>query len=528
MRAPQAALWAVLGLPVLAGVAGTVRLSLQGGLGAFAQAFALPGVGRSFAVTLISGGGATVLSLLLAVPLSHWLWWRAGLRGALAPVLAVPHAALALGLAFLLAPSGWAARLFAPLMGWVLPPQLVTVGDGWGLALMLGLVLKEAPFLALMSLAAASQLPVGAQMRAGQGLGHAPGAVWRRVIWPQLYPALRLPVFVSFAFSLSVADIALILGPSHPPTLAVMILRLLTAHDSALHPLGAALALFELALMAAGVVLWRLAEPVAGALNRRWRGPLPGAFGVTVAVAAAQLFGAALSLALWSFAARWPWPQPVPQPGLAFWARGGWMRPALGTLSLGMVAAGLSVALAAALLEAADRAGQRFRPGVLLFIPLLLPQIGFLPGFATVQIWLGLPPGWPAVLWAEMLFTLPYALLALAGPWQALPPDMLRSAASLGADPWRLLWRIKLPLLARPLAIAGAVAFAVSASQYLAVLLPGAGRVSTLGTEAVALAAGADRRAAAGMGLLLGLLPMLGFWLALAVPAWGRDSLRKP
>ena len=88
-------------------------------------------------------------------------------------------------------------------------------------------------------------------------------------------------------------------------------------------------------------------------------------------------------------------------------------------------------------------------------------------------------------------------LLALAGPWRALEPQQVIAAASLGAGPWRRLWRIKLPLLAGPLATAAAIGFAVSAAQFLAVLLPGAGRVQVLATEAVALASGADRRLSA-------------------------------
>src|SRR3546814_3106133 len=41
------------------------------------------------------------------------------LRAAMAPLIAVPHAAVALGLAFLIAPSGWLVRLVSPwATGW--------------------------------------------------------------------------------------------------------------------------------------------------------------------------------------------------------------------------------------------------------------------------------------------------------------------------------------------------------------------------------------------------------------------------
>ncbi|MBL0252916.1 MAG: hypothetical protein IPQ12_10250 [Polaromonas sp.] len=44
---------------------------------------------------------------------------------ALGPMLAMPHAALAIGLVFLLSPSGWLLRLFSPwLTGFDFPPGM--------------------------------------------------------------------------------------------------------------------------------------------------------------------------------------------------------------------------------------------------------------------------------------------------------------------------------------------------------------------------------------------------------------------
>ena len=64
------------------------------------------------------------------------------LRPTLWPLLAVPHLATAVGLAFLLAPSGWPARLLALPLGWDRPPDLATVNDPAGLALTLGLLFR--------------------------------------------------------------------------------------------------------------------------------------------------------------------------------------------------------------------------------------------------------------------------------------------------------------------------------------------------------------------------------------------------
>jgi ABC-type uncharacterized transport system YnjBCD permease subunit len=56
-------------------------------------------------------------------------------------------------------PLGADGPLVSPaLTGWERPPDALIVQDPWGLSLMAGLVIKEIPFLLLMSLAALPQL----------------------------------------------------------------------------------------------------------------------------------------------------------------------------------------------------------------------------------------------------------------------------------------------------------------------------------------------------------------------------------
>ncbi|WBL32711.1 ABC transporter permease subunit [Sinirhodobacter sp. HNIBRBA609] len=517
----------LIGAPVLIGVG----LTLATAWGAdWAAVLAQPGLWGGLWLTLVTGIGATVLSLVLSVPLGLWIMGRPWAARWLAPMLAVPHAALAVGLAFLIAPSGWFGRALAQVLGWAVPPAWPLPGDPYGAALVLGLVLKELPFLLLMTLASASQVDVTGQMAVGRSLGYAPGRVWTRVIWPQLYPGLRLPVFIVLAYGLSVVDMALILGPSHPPTLAVQILRLYTAPEMR-QAEASALAIGLVAITAALAGIWWLAERACTAfglmaLRRGRRGIARRWPGLVVMAAQGGLFAAAMAvLALWSVTGIWRFPDLWPEGlSLALWARGDWIAVALRSLWLGLASVSLALALAVAVLEGEHRAGRPLRLGAIIVAPLLLPQIGFLQGLTTGFLWLGLPAGPLAVIWAEVLFVFPYVLLSLGGPWRALDPDQLRAAASLGAGPWRQLWRVRLPLLARPIAAAAAVGFAVSVAQYLAVLLPGAGRVATLTTEAVALASGADRRVAAVYGLAQAVLPLLAFALALALPAYGRGG----
>ena len=123
-----------------------------------------------------------------------------------------------------------------------------------------------------MILSALNQIPVRAHLAAGRALGYGRGVVWVKVILPQVYPLVRLPVFAVLAFGLSVVDMAVILGPSNPPTLAVAVTRWAFAPDTAmLLPAAAA------ALMLAGIARGRDRGVDRGGAGLRAGGPVVGA-----------------------------------------------------------------------------------------------------------------------------------------------------------------------------------------------------------------------------------------------------------
>src|SRR5262249_14425705 len=84
----------------------------------------------------------------------------------------------------------------------------------------------------------------------------------------------------------------------------------------------------------------------------------------------------------------------------------------------------------------------------------------------------------------------PYTFLMLADSWRALDERYLRSAVCLGASRGRVFAAITLPMLLRPILIAGATGFSVSIALYLPTLFAGAGRFDSLTIEAVAATAG--------------------------------------
>ncbi len=543
--APALVLLVVLS-PIAVGLAGTLLpaigyLPAVGGhgigLAAWREMLAYPGLATAVGLSLFTGLAATALALGLSVALCAMLHGRVRFRrvqAMLAPILASPHAAVAIGFAFVVAPSGWIARLLSPwLTGWTVPPDIATVGDPLGLALILALLIKEIPFLLLMILAALDQVPVGAHMKAARSLGYGRGVAWIKVILPQVYPQIRLPVLAVLVFSLSVVDMALIIGPDHPPTLAVLALRWLTAPDVGSYLPGAAASVLLLALTLGAMAAWRLGERLLAKQGRLWvcrggRGLTSEPGLVTGSLCAGLVLGLAalalLATALWSFAETWRYPAALPDGWtLATWSTqlGAFERPASMTLALGAVTTTVGLFLVVGWLESEDSRAvpARGRSLRLIYLPLLVPQIAFLFGIQVFFVRAGLDGGFFAVAWVHLIFVVPYLFLALADPWRALDPRYARSAAALGASRLRILLRIKLPMLLRPLLTAAAVGFGVSVAQYLPTLFAGGGRIPTLTTEAVALASGGDRRVVGVYAFAQALLPFLVYLAALTLPA---------
>jgi len=298
-----------------------------------------PGVARGLALALATGLVATALSALAALLIvAAWRGTRVFrlIERALSPLLATPHAAAAFGLAFLLAPSGWLARALSPwATGWDAPPDWLFPNDPWGLALTLGLIAKETPFLLLMTLSALSQVDAGRAVLVGRAAGHGRVGAFMAGVLPRIWPQLRLPALAVLAYSVSVVDMAMILGPTTPPTLSVQVLRWSGDPDLALRlRAGAGAALLLLATLAAAG-LWLLGERLVAALGRRWlesglrlRGDgVARAAGLGLAgLISGAVFAGLAAMAVWSVAGFWSFPDALP----AGWSARAWTRAADG------------------------------------------------------------------------------------------------------------------------------------------------------------------------------------------------------
>lgn len=529
--------------PILFGLAGTALpafgyLPALGGheltLAHFRELASQPGVwssaGLSFAAGLVSAALSVGVVMLFV---AGWAGTRAfgRVRHLVSPLLSVPHAAAAFGLAFLIAPSGMLTRIVSPgLTGWERPPDLLIVNDPLGLTMIAGLVVKEIPFLLLITLAALPQAKVARTRRLSASLGYGRIAGFLLGAWPQVYGQIRLGVFAVIAFASSVVDVAVILGPTTPPPLAVRLVEWMRDPELAMRHLGAAGALLQLGMTLAALAAWLVLERLAGATRRRlaavgWRFRRDRAvrnLALAAMILAAGLVLAGLAtLALWSVAGLWPFPRALPQ-GFTFdgWrmaAPGVW-RPLATTLAVAAAATLVAVLLAVLCLMREDATGRRGALA-LIYLPLIIPQVAFLFGLQFLFAFLGLDAGFAALALAHLTFVMPYVFLSLSDPWRAFDRRYDAVAAGLGKKSWATLLRIRLPMLSGAVLTAAAIGFAVSIGLYLPTLLIGAGRLTTITTEAVSLASGGSRRIIGVYAFLQMLLPALGFAVATLVPA---------
>jgi putative thiamine transport system permease protein len=532
--------------PILAGLLGTLLpafgyLPALGGTGFtldhIGELLARPGIMMSALISLAAGIVTAAVSLaIVALFIAGWAGTKifSRIQHLISPLLSVPHAAAAFGFAFLIAPSGMISRLISPgLTGWQRPPDLLIVNDPMGLSMMAGLIVKEIPFLLLITLAALPQIDLARTRALSASLGYGRIAGFIHGVWPPLYRQIRLAVFAVIAFSSSVVDVAAILGPTTPAPLAVRLVGWMSDPELSMRFFASAGALLQLCITALAIIIWIGLEHIGVAMRDhlcdrglRFRRDawLARAALVAMVVSALTIFAGLATLALWSFAGLWQFPNALPDSFTA----SAWMKtapriaaPLATTLLVATLSTLLAVALTLLCLIREDETGKRAgrQALFLIYLPLLVPQAAFLFGLQLIFVGTGTVASLPALVLAHLVFVMPYVFLSLGDPWRAFDRRYEAVAAGLGKSRAATLLRVRLPMMLRAILVAAAVGFAVSIGQYLPTVLIGAGRLETITTEAVALASGGNRRIIGVYAFLQMLLPVIGFAVATLVPA---------
>ncbi|SGZ01803.1 ABC transporter permease [Moritella viscosa] len=519
-------------LPLLPGLVGLIfaafgyipaidkyTLSLDG----FDELLTWPGLHQSIVLTLFVSISSTLLAAIFcfAILQSCWhsRWWKQ-IETLLAPIMALPHVAFAVGFVFLFTPSGFIARLFGEQINWQL------IHDQYGFGLIAALTLKEIPFLLFMSIPLLKQLNINTTLITAQSLGYNSAQAWQKIIMPQWLPKIRFSLFAVMAYSISVVDVALIIGPTQPPTLSVLVWQWLNDANLATLPKASAGALVLLLMCLTSLLSIRSAEWFITIKCRTWLSngrfslPIGGKSIITITYLIPLV--TLPILLLWSFAQRWRFPDITPSRwSLRFWQQEwDYLLDVIATsITIALVSATIALVFAIIVHEHTSKAEMNKQflkvPRLLIAIPMLAPQLSLLFGIQVVTLYIANQYYYLWVTWAHIFFVFPYIFLALDGPWRSYDQRLDKVALSLGMSPFKVWWKIKRPLLLPAIWIAWAVGISVSLTQYLPTLMLGAGRISTLTTEAVTLSSGQDRRISAIYALLQSLAPFIFYIIAI-------------
>jgi putative thiamine transport system permease protein len=487
--------------------------------------YAHPQLWSGLELTIFTGATSAVLALVIAIIIVAATYetatWK-NLPAAMGAMLALPHLALAIGLGFLIMPSGVLARIIANIVGWQTPPNWITTHDPYGLALIAALTFKEAPFLIWIMAGLLNREDIKQifknQRSVASSLGHGSASIWLRLYLPQLMPRLIWPLVIVFIYAATVVDMSLVIGPTQPPTLATVIWADINSEqvvNNARGNVGAVfLSLALLICLAVAYLILKLATPLL--LKFLSSGPsslsLPKFVGHAKYQTLIWFYLIIFALLIFmSFAQNWPFPNLIPTASARAWMQMFQNPTALITsIALAIITSLSALALIILWLETMPQKSDRI--SVLLSLAILgLPAI--LVGLGQYRAFLnfGLTGNMTGLFLAHLMPVTAYMIIVLTSPYRALDQRYSATASSFGKSHIEFLRQIKLPLLKAPIFAALAVGFAVSFGQYIPAQLIAAGRYSTLPVEAVTLTSGTNRPLSAAFALLLLLPPLVAY-----------------
>lgn len=351
--------------------------------------FADPQLPHALLATLVSTTIAAVGALLIALLVIVALWpgpkWQR-MCARLPWLLAIPHVAFATSALLLFADGG----LLYDYFPYFTPPM-----DRFGIGLGLTLAVKESAFLLWILAAVLSKKRLLQQVIVLDSLGYSRWQCLNWLLLPSVAPSLAMAMLAIVAWSLSVVDVAIILGPGNPPTLAVISWQWLTQGDADQQTKGALASLLLMLLLAAYVLLSYL-------LWRSWRRTIPRVDGIRKP-ATPLLPGTTLA----SF---------LPLTGvlcvvlLAILADQSTINSEalINSLTMGLVATFIALLLLLLWLEWGPQRRQLW-----LWLPILLPALPLVAGQYTLALWLNLDGSWTAVVWGHLLWVMPWMLFIL-------------------------------------------------------------------------------------------------------------------
>lgn len=486
---------------------------------------AYQGLFVSVFMTLFSAIFSTLISLYIAFMVYsqyHLSQRLQSFEKYLAPLLSLPHLAIALGLVFLFSDGS----LFFVDLG--LPRKGLST-------LIIAIVIKEVPFFLLIFSAIGRQLPIKCWLLQGKAMGYQDYRCWWFLVFPPLLKQSRLALLAATAYTLSVVDVSMLVGPNIPELFAVSVYRWQTSFAAGDQALAFWSNAFLMLLLAMSVFILYAHEKLAHAGcktlaikgSRFPIGIISPVFKAWLPMLGLLTAMMVLVFALWSLGINLHSRSvTLTQLTTRLW-QDEWLffaLPLQNSLLIGLLAGLLGVAFALLALELQRQKG-KYWPDYYWLLAIILPQLSMVLGWQIMHIWSqgGYHSSW--IVLSHLPFTFAYAYLVLKGPFQSVEPQYELLAASFGYSSWQSWWQVRFRLLLPAVFTAFAITFSVSIAQYIPTLMIGAGRVITITTEAVAIGTGSQQDLIALYVLLQSILPFMAFFVAAVLARRSRGSM---
>ena len=347
------------------------------------------------------------------------------------------------------------------------------------------------------------------RVAAARTLGATPWRVFLRVEWPAIAPWLMSALCLVFLYCFSGFGLALVLGGQDYATVEVEIYTLV-AHELQLAQAGS-LALWVLVLTGLVALVYatieqRLATPARADVVARRKPQGAGQWAVVWAAwAVLVVFCAAPLLAIvWraGFAGAQAWSVLLDDATLdALW----------NSLRFTVLAVALATVLG---LAHALAARQSLLLRTLAFLPFVVSPV--MVAFGLLLLYPQWTDSFSLLVCAYALLAYPFVAKALAAGLDSMPAHLAQAARTLGASPWRVFWRVTLPVLRPALRRGVAFAAATAVGEFAVTLFlsrPEWGTLTTLVYAYLGRPGTANRDAALVLACLLMVLALCAFAL---------------
>jgi len=118
--------------------------------------------------------------------------------------------------------------------------------------------------------------------------------------------------------------------------------------------------------------------------------------------------------------------------------------------------------------------------GLLIFIPMVMPEVLMGVSLLVLFVALGIPLGYTTLIIAHTTFCFPFVLVGVQARLQGIDPSLEEAAMDLGATPLKAFWLVIVPYL-MPAIVAGALmSFTLSFDEYIVTIFTSGADSQTL------------------------------------------------